>query len=100
MERLRHAVRADARLAQEGRDRRSHQRLRAVADRAVGEQADVGRDTGVRREASQRRERLTARRAPRQPCRRHRHIEHAEPRVGHPLAGDAGDVVRQLIAHG
>ena len=99
MQRLAHAVGADARLVEQGRHGRRHHRRLLVADRGVGEQPDVGGQPRVGGDATQGGEGVAARGAAGERAGLHGDFEHTEPRVGDPFAGHVGDVALEMGGH-
>jgi len=100
VQRLAHTVGRDPRLAQQRRHRSRDHGRRRVTDGGVREQPDVRRPAGVGRDAPQGSQGVAAGGAAGQTLGLDRHLEHAEPRIGHPLARDVRDVAVDTISHG
>ena len=99
VQRFTDAVGHDPRLAQERRDRGRDHGRRLVTNRGVREEPDVRGTGGVGRNAPQRRQGVAAGGAAVQTLGLDRHLEYAEPQVGHPLARYVRDVTLEPIGH-
>src|SRR5207248_9378478 len=95
-----HAVGRDARLAQQRRDGGSRDGGGLVAHRGVGEEADIGRAARRSGDAAQLVQGVATRRTAHQRGGLHGDLEHAQPRVGHPLPRHVSDVALETIGHG
>ena len=100
VQRLAHPVGRDPRLAQQRCHRGRDHGRRLVTDRGVGEQPDVRRTAGIGRDAPQLSQSVAARGAAVQVLGLDGHLEHAEPRIGHPFPRDVRDIAPETVSHG